>query len=64
MADFNFKYAGGKVVLTEGKNDCHVILSLCKRHDVPETFGLYECGSDDKGSLKNKFIILRVKSPA
>ena len=36
------------MVLTEGKNDCHVIASLCKRHNVPQVFGFYDCGSDDK----------------
>jgi len=48
VAGFNFKDECANVVLTEGKNDCHVILALCRRHDIPETFGFYACGSDDK----------------
>lgn len=45
------KHTGGKVLLVEGKNDCHVILALCKAHYVPESFGLYDCESDE-GILK------------
>lgn len=45
------KYVGSKVLLVEGKNDCHVVLALCKEHDVPETFGIYEC-ENDEGILK------------
>ena len=41
-----FKHTGSKVVLTEGKNDCHVILALCQHHSLPETFGFWDCGSD------------------
>ncbi|NOS89774.1 MAG: hypothetical protein HOP34_14765 [Methylococcaceae bacterium] len=43
----SFKYKGSKVLLTEGINDCHVISALCKHYKIPETFGLYECGSDE-----------------
>lgn len=43
----NFKHKGPQVLLTEGINDCHVILALCKHYNIPETFGLYECGSDE-----------------
>ena len=46
MSDFNYK--GSKVILTEGKNDCHVMLALCKYYDVPETFGFYDCESDNR----------------
>lgn len=42
-----FKHEGPKILLTEGANDCHVILALCKHYNIPETFGLYECGSDN-----------------
>ena len=41
-----FKHKGDRVLLTEGKNDCFVIASLCSVHDVPENFGLYDSGSD------------------
>jgi len=36
-----------KVLLVEGTNDCHVVMALCQAHNVPETFGIYACGSDD-----------------
>ncbi len=35
----NLKFKGENVVLTEGKNDCHVILSLCALHKIPEKNG-------------------------
>jgi hypothetical protein len=35
-----------KVLLVEGDNDCHVVMALCAAHTVPETFGIYQCGSD------------------
>jgi hypothetical protein len=41
------KEQGRKILLVEGINDCHVVMALCKAHDVPQTFGLYECGNDD-----------------
>ena len=43
----SYKHTGSKVLLTEGINDCHVILALCQHYNVPNTFGLYECGSDE-----------------
>lgn len=33
-------------MLVEGKNDCHVVLALCKYNALPETFGIYQCESD------------------
>jgi hypothetical protein len=36
-----------KILLVEGKNDCHVILALCKNYAVPESFGLNACDSDE-----------------
>jgi hypothetical protein len=39
---------GERVLLVEGKNDCHVIRMLCKAHDLPESsFCIYDCGGDD-----------------
>jgi hypothetical protein len=35
-----------KILLVEGDNDCHVVMALCAAHTVPETFGIYQCGSD------------------
>jgi hypothetical protein len=37
-----------KILLVEGVNDCHVVMALCKAHNVPQSFGIFECGSDDK----------------
>lgn len=45
------KYEGKRVLLVEGKDDCHVILALCKHYKLPKTFGLRRCDSD-KGVLK------------
>jgi len=42
------KHQGKRVLLLEGTNDCHVVMAVCVAHEVPETFGLYECGSDDQ----------------
>ncbi|MBF0136245.1 MAG: hypothetical protein HQL65_08390 [Magnetococcales bacterium] len=37
---------GNKVLLVEGKNDCHVILALCKHFHIPQNFGIFQCGND------------------
>ncbi len=40
-------YEGKKVLLVEGNTDCHVVMALCKEHQVENNlFGLYDCGSD------------------
>jgi len=36
-----------RVVLVEGKDDCHVIIALAQYYRLPENFGIYECGSDE-----------------
>ncbi|SLM27990.1 conserved hypothetical protein [Desulfamplus magnetovallimortis] len=41
------KHKGKKVLLVEGKSDCHVILALCEYHHISETFGIYECENDE-----------------
>jgi hypothetical protein len=41
-------HEGETVLLVEGSTDCHVILALCKKFSVPETFGVHSCGSDDQ----------------
>jgi hypothetical protein len=41
------KSQADRVVLVEGKDDCHVILALAKHHGLPEVFGIYECGNDE-----------------
>ncbi len=48
MSDQWCKHEGEAVLLVEGPTDCHVILALCKHYNVPETFGIYECGNDTK----------------
>lgn len=35
-----------KVLLVEGDSDCHVVMALCQAHAIPESFGIYQCGSD------------------
>jgi hypothetical protein len=35
-----------RIVLVEGKDDCHVILALAQHYSLLENFGIYECGSD------------------
>ena len=47
MNDRRFEDTGPKIVLTEGKTDCHVIIAICRAYNVPESFGFYACGSDD-----------------
>ncbi|NOQ63011.1 MAG: hypothetical protein GQ582_00685 [Methyloprofundus sp.] len=45
------------MLLTEGQNDCHVISHLCKLHQVPHNFGLYDCESDEKAIKKLRALI-------
>ena len=45
------KYKGERVLLVEGKNDCHVVLALCAYNSLPEKFGIYQC-ENDLGILK------------
>jgi hypothetical protein len=40
------KHEGNRVLLVKGKNDCHVISALCQAHNMPETFGIYQCDGD------------------
>ena len=52
-----------KILLVEGDNDCHVVMALCAAHNVPETFGIYQCGSD-VGVLKRlNALIVRPNPP-
>jgi hypothetical protein len=37
-----------RVLLVEGKDDCHVVLALAQYYQLPENFGIFECGSDEK----------------
>jgi hypothetical protein len=53
---------GKRVLLVEGKNDCHVIMGLCQKHEVPETFCIHACGSDDEVLKRLGALILKEKS--
>jgi hypothetical protein len=37
-----------KQLLVEGSDDCHVVLALCARCSFPSTFGVVQCGDDQK----------------
>jgi hypothetical protein len=51
------------VLLVEGVNDCHVVMSLCAAHHVPETFGVYECGSDNQLLRRLNALVLEPEGP-
>jgi len=52
-----------KVLLVEGDNDCHVVMSLCAAHTVPQTFGIYQCGSDTGVLKRLNALIIRPNPP-
>lgn len=52
-----------KVLLVEGINDCHVVMALCKAHDIPEGFGIYQCGQDKKVLQRLNALIVRPDPP-
>ncbi len=52
-----------KVLLVEGDNDCHVVMSLCAAHSVPEIFGIYQCGSDVEVLKRLNALIIRPEPP-
>jgi hypothetical protein len=54
-----------KVLLVEGDNDCHVVMALCQAHNVPETFGIYQCGGSDKVKILKRLnaLIVRPEPP-
>jgi hypothetical protein len=58
-----FKHEGDQVLLVEGIDEGHVISALCQAHQVPETFGLYTCGSDDKVLKRLNALILQPEAP-
>lgn len=51
------KEEGQKILLVEGKNDCHVIMHLCDELNVPDAFGIHECGNDLKVLQKANALI-------
>lgn len=52
-----------KVLLVEGINDCHVVMALCKAHNVPENFGIFQCGQDVKVLKRLNALIARPNPP-
>ncbi|EDN70756.1 hypothetical protein BGP_0931 [Beggiatoa sp. PS] len=48
------KHQGKRMLLVEGKNDCHVILALWQAHQSPPkgSFGIYQCDNDEKALKK------------
>ncbi|MDF5714482.1 MAG: hypothetical protein PUP93_11470 [Rhizonema sp. NSF051] len=52
-----------KVLLVEGIDDCHVVMALCAAHQVPETFGLYECNGDKNVLKRLNALIVRPNHP-
>lgn len=52
-----------KVLLVEGDNDCHVVMALCAAHNVPETFGIYQCNSDTGVLKRLNALIIRPNPP-
>lgn len=57
------KHEGDAVLLVEGENDCHVILALCKKYQVPEGFGIYQCGSDSQALKRMNALIAGPNPP-
>ncbi|RKZ82057.1 MAG: hypothetical protein DRR19_21270 [Candidatus Parabeggiatoa sp. nov. 1] len=39
---------GERVLLVEGKDDCHVIMHLCQAHNLLETFCIHDCNGYEK----------------
>ena len=63
MSDIVCKQDTDKVLLVEGDNDCHVVMSLCAAHTIPEGFGIYQCGSDDGVLKRLNALIIRPEPP-
>ena len=55
MSDFSS--SGPRMLLTEGKNDCHVICSLCVKYNIEENFQIYDCQSDERALKKLSALI-------
>lgn len=63
MSNAPCRHEGDQILLVEGLDDCHVILALCNHHKLAETFGIYECGSDDKVLKRLNALILKPDPP-
>jgi hypothetical protein len=63
MANSPCKNVGNTVLLVEGVDDCHVVLALCAKFAVPETFGIHECGSDTKAIQRLNALVASPEPP-
>ena len=52
-----------KILLVEGIDDCHVVMNLCVAHQVPETFGIYQCCGKDQVLKRLNALIVRPNAP-
>lgn len=57
------RHQGKRVLLVEGNDDCHVILALCKHFEIPEVFGLYQCGGYTELLKRLNALILQADGP-
>lgn len=46
-----------RVLLVEGKDDCHVVLALAQYYQLEENFGIYDCGNDAKVLMRLNALI-------
>ena len=63
MSDIKLNHEGPRVILTEGKNDAHLILQLCVYFDVPYTFGFYDCNGDNKALKRLNGLLISPEPP-
>ncbi|CZY47156.1 Uncharacterised protein [Enterobacter hormaechei] len=52
-----FSNTAPRMLLAEGKNDCHVITALCGKHNLPENFVVHDCESDNRALKKLSALI-------
>ncbi len=52
------------VLLTEGKNDCHVVYALCVKHEVEHNFEVVDCQSDNRVLRKLSALISSSTAPS
>ncbi|MGX5009838.1 DUF3226 domain-containing protein [Enterobacter asburiae] len=52
-----FSNTSPRMLLAEGKNDCHVITALCGKHNLPENFVVHDCESDSRALKKLSALI-------
>jgi hypothetical protein len=52
-----------RILLVEGKNDCHVVMALRGINGMEASFGVYECGSDEQVVARMNALILAPSRP-